>query len=177
MRRLLHSDDTPMYLGGSITVGQREFEFLDAAFAEQSEDHRNLSAAVRFGAFSETFGFGFLSWAYQEQYKPGGAAQDICLPLSGTTGLTCAERVLGAPTKQTSAILSAELRHFFSGSLGVAPSVKRDFKSDVTSISLPIYFLRNKDGGLAGGVRSNWRSDTSSLSFSVFVGTSLTLTP
>jgi len=177
MRRLLKYDDTPMYLGASVFVGQREFEFLDSSFAEQSEDHRNLSASFRIGAFSRTFGFGFLSWAYQEQHKPGSAARNLCLPLAGTTGLQCAETVLGPPTKQTSSIVAAELRHFFSGSLGVAPSVKRDFKAKVTSISLPLYFLRGKEGGLTGGVRSNWRSDTSSLSVSVFVGTSLTLTP
>lgn len=176
-RRLLRFDDVPMYIGATIAVTNQQFDYLDTLLAPQSEDHRSVAGTFRIGRFSETFGFAFASWSYQEQFRPGGASQEICLPLENTKGTACSESVIGAPEKKAASILAVELRRFFSRSFAIAPSVMWDAKSEVTSISVPIYFLRNAEGGLTGGLRSNYRSDRKSVTLSLFVGTTLTVTP
>ena len=176
-RSLLRHDARPVYLGVSALVSNKTFDYLDASLAEQSAAHRNVALGLRFGAFNETFGFAFLTWSYQHQFKPGGNPEDICQPIGGTAATTCSESVRGAPTKQTSNVVGAELRHWFGAGAAMSPSIKRDLKTDVTYFALPIYFMKNKAGALTGGVRANWRSDTSKLTFLVFVGTAFSPTP
>lgn len=177
MRRLLHYDDTPMYLGASVLVSERAFDYLDASLAKQSDRRRDIIASARIGAFSETFGFGFFSVSYGEQSRPAAEPRELCQILEGTAAFACDTVILGSPVTSTTAVVSAELRHFFTPMFAIAPTVRHDWKSDVTSVSVPMYFLQNKQGGLTGGVRSTWRSDTESVSVVVFVGKAFTLTP
>jgi hypothetical protein len=174
-RRLLKMDDTPLYLNATASLTRRTFDYLDAALDGQSEDHTSASVVFRIGAFSRRFGFGFLSYAYEERWQPGGAPETICQPLDVGDALGCADAVRGAPSKRVGSVLGGELRRFFGAAIAVAPSVKHDFKSKVTAVAVPLYFLRNKEGSLTGGVRASWRSDTEALRLLVFVGTSFSL--
>jgi hypothetical protein len=150
-------------------------DFLDTARVEQSVERTGGSLAVRIGAFSQTFGFGFLSFGYEQRYFAAGAPRNICHPIGGTDALECAEHVLGAPAQRIGAVIHGEVRRYLGSSLALSPSVSYNFKNEVTSIAVPMYFLRNTEGGLTGGIRGSWRSDTESVSLVVFIGTSFSL--
>lgn len=53
------------------------------------------------------------------------------------------------------------------------PVVGRDFEEGITFVRVPVYFFSNPNGGLAGGARFEWRSDTQEPTFVVFVGAAL----
>jgi hypothetical protein len=45
-----------------------------------------------------------------------------------------------------------------------------DFEKNTTGIELPIYFVANDKGALAGGIRFGWRDDTDDVTVGLFVG-------
>ena len=164
-----------MFLGATASLSRKTFDYLDATLADQSEDHLSGSAVVRVGAFSRIFGFGFLSYAYEERWLAGGSPQNICRPIGVEDAFACGDAIRGAPTKKVGSVLGGELRRYFGAAIAVAPSLRYDFKNKVTAVAVPLYFLRNKDGSLTGGVRASWRSDTEAVKLLVFVGTAFSL--
>jgi hypothetical protein len=86
---------------------------------------------------------------------------------------------LGAPSEKHADIASIEWRYFFAGGrAALNPSLARDLKGYVTALDVPVYFLTRSSGGLSGGARVSWRSDTNNdLTIAVFIGTTLGLTP
>jgi hypothetical protein len=162
------------FWGGGFTTARTTFDYLDeGTLAEQSVEKRSVSWNARVGVFTNHFGFLIGSYSFVKQYDPGGAAQNICQPLDGTDATLCRDAVLGAPVEATRSVLTGEFRRFFASGIAFAPRVQRDLKKKVTLVTLPVYFIKNKEGAATGGLRLTWRSDTEATIVSVFVGAAL----
>jgi hypothetical protein len=105
----------------------------------------------------------------------GAPETEVCSPLTGTLSLQCGKRVLRAPFRQASEIIGGEVRKFFNSRFAITARLNHDLKDDVTGLEVPLYFVRNSDGGLTGGISIGWRSDTDAVIASAFVGQVLAL--
>jgi hypothetical protein len=162
------------FWGGGFTGARDTFDYLDeGTLAEQSVEKRSTSWNARGGVFTSYFGFVIGSYSFVKQHRAAGPARNICQPLEGTDATVCADDVIGAPVETTRSVLKGEFRKFFSGGVAFAPSIQRDLKNDVTLVTLPVYFIKDKDGAATGGLRLTWRSDTEATTVSVFVGAAL----
>lgn len=64
-----------------------------------------------------------------------------------------------------------------AGNVAIAPTVQHDAKKSVTTVIVPVYFLKAAKRSPIGGVRGNWRSDTHSVVLSLFVEVALQSPP
>jgi hypothetical protein len=81
-----------------------------------------------------------------------------CPPSNSVGPVTCVSGADGPPSRVTRKLLWGEAR----GAVGpVAYSLRltRDLELDETGVDLPIYFFRNAEGKLSGGVRLGWTSE------------------
>ncbi len=108
-----------------------------------------------------------LSAKYRDDYQAQDSAT-LC-PSPAGAPLKCITGAVGAPKHVTRELLSAEYRKSF-GLYAVAATVTYDAKNDVTGIDLPIYFVPDATGGLTGGIKLGWRSDTKDTTAGVFIG-------
>jgi len=63
----------------------------------------------------------------------------------------------------------------FTGGVAIAPTIQRDVKKGVTSVLIPVYFLKDAKGAPIGGLRGSWRSDTKAATLSLFIGAAFQL--
>lgn len=172
---LLNFSKVLKIFGAKIGAGRNDFKWIDpTTLADRSERHNNWTIGVVAGIYSSSTGFWAARFDYQGTYAPADAF-DVCRAIGETTAQKCLERALDPPTKKNGAIARIEWRRFFSKSrVAVNPILSRDFKNDVDSLELPIYFLQAPgNGGLNGGVSLGWRSDQKGLVAQVFIGASL----
>lgn len=177
--RLSHAGDTPVILNIRASLGRAGFSYLDrATLASHSEAHNNWSAEFGVGRYAPATGYIGVGYQYQHRFE-GGSSTEICRPLGATLATQCKSSVLGAPGEKQSDIGTIEWRYFFpKGRVALSPSLARDFKGRVTAVDAPVYFLTRSTGGISGGARVGWRSDTrNDVRVAVFIGTSLGLTP
>lgn len=169
-------------LAGSFLVGleatyaaPNSFDFVTTDSLEvQSETHDGFAAALGVGWLRYQQGFYYLglSYRYEEGYQ-SGKEQEICQPFgTDLDALSCAKRVVGAPTESKKQIASVEARRYSrDGSFALNPRFSYDFENSVSSVQLPVYFLKDGKGILNGGLTAGWRSDTDDFTLSLFVGT------
>ena len=156
--------------GGRYKVSHKDFDYLDrTTLVGGSESHTNWSVAL--GTAVITRNNWLLGGGYrrEQRFVPGADPVELCVPLSQTVATTCSEAVLGAPVEVKVNQVYGEVRKFL-GPIAVSPRVSRDLTRDITGIEVPVYFLRNSDGGFTGGVRVGWRSDKKALTVVGFVG-------
>jgi hypothetical protein len=133
------------------------------------ETHTSWSIALSGGVLTRNAIW--LSGQYTHAVNHAAApATQVCSPLGDTPSLQCGNRVLRAPSRTASEIVGGEVRKFLNRRFAISGRLHYDFKEEVTSLEVPLYFLRNSDGGLTGGVSIGWRSDTDALVASAFVG-------
>ena len=88
------------------------------------------------------------------------------------------QAVLGPPQRRKKAsVLTFELRRRFHSGVAISPSIQYETIRRIAAVSVPFYFLRSEKGRLNGGLRANWRSDTKTITISIFVGTVLSTIP
>lgn len=159
------------FWGGELKVQRPSFNYLDPTTLEARVAHREgLSGVLRVGVLSDALGYVIASVSQSKAFSPAGSAVQVCRSIPGAEATSCAEAVLGGPTEKRSTVLALEIRKFFANGAVVAPVIQWDRKTKTKSVSVPIYFLRAKSGGPAGGVRLGWRSDTGAATLSVFAG-------
>lgn len=172
---LEHLNDIPWFFGGDVGVERASFRFLDrATLAARTEDHESVTASGRLGYFSSAFGFVIGSYTFKNAFSPAGAQTQVCRPIEGTASTRCDSAVIGPPGEKQLHVVGVELRRFMaSTAAAIAPSVQRDLNKGVTSVDVPVYFIRNSTGAPIGGVRFGWRSDTKEVTALAFVGAAL----
>jgi hypothetical protein len=161
---------TAALFGARYKFGRKDFDYLNSTtLSPESETHTNWSLAV--GTAVLTSGNWLLGAGYrrEQRYSAGADPLQLCVPLTGTDAATCSEATLAAPILAKVNQVYGEVRKFF-GPIAVSPRFSRDLTRDITGIEVPLYFLRNSDGGFTGGVRVGWRSDTKSYTVVAFVG-------
>ena len=174
-RRFAHAIDwgTPLILKLRYKVGRRDFHFVDPATLETDEATRTgYSITAAGGVLLDALGLVGFAYRYEEAFRAGAETQ-LCLPLGATGALACDPVQIGPPERRQAHVLQVELRRFFAERLGVNPRISYEVKDAVVGLELPIYFLRDPDRGLNGGVSLGWRSDDDELVLSVFVGEAL----
>jgi len=167
------------FLGGSASIGYKEFEFKDlAADKDVSEDKVPWSFEVfagRYSADRETlFRAGF---TYVEDYK---ASDKITLCQASEQDAmgaqVCETLTTSGPKDDQKDVGFIEVRKKINGSIVQAATVKLsyDFDDKETEVDIPIYLLTDSEKNLNGGIRLGW-SESDDIKFGVFVGSTFSL--
>ncbi len=136
-------------------------EYLTPQLARNTRRDEQWNAGVDVSAITPSrrnaFAFGA---SYGHDLKPGDIAI-LCPPSNGTDPVQCVSGPLGAPEESAGFKVSAEARGEFRR-LGYNLRVEHNLATDRDTVDLPIYFLRNAEGALMGGLRFGWSSDAGS---------------
>lgn len=163
--------------GFELSVGLRDFDFIDpVTLAEQEDRKTQWSAAAFYNRYLRGSKTAItVSAAYERSYEQ--ADEEIFCPVpSGTDPVRCITARGAPPERDESLLLSAGVRHqFMRGGrligLAVSPLLTYDVLDDVWGAEVPVYFLPNTEGGLTGGVRFGYRSDREDeFSVGIFIG-------
>ena len=172
-----HLYDPAWLFGLDGSVAHTEFEYVDDAFADQSDDHFGGSASARGGIVAPAFVSVFVSYKYTQAHRAAGDPSNICTPIPDSTSTNCRESVRGAPVPIKRSIASVEFRRFFGPRVATSPSVHFDFLNGGNAeFAVPIYYMGDGTGA-TGGVRFNYRTDKQQLTAVVFIGATLGLLP
>ena len=151
----------------------REFEYFDTdSLAMRKETHDGLAVTAGIGLLLVTKGYLFfgVSGRYEEGFKEKDKKR-ICSPIGTSESLSCQEIPVGAPEEKKRKLVQFEVRQFVRGGhLGFNPKVTYDFVVEKPAIDFPIYFLKDKNGGLNGGVAAGYRWDKHEWVYRAFVG-------
>lgn len=160
-------------LSGGIEAGRQVFRFADAStLADSQEELHPRSFEFGIGTYKPgglLSGLWGLSYKNQRSYE-AAEEMDLCVPFGAADALRCRSLVVGAPAEQRRSIVTGEHRRFVSSAFAVNPRLHYDFEKSDFAVEVPVYFLRNVDGGLTGGLALGWRSDVDELIAQVFVG-------
>lgn len=176
-RRLQHLTDTPWLVGVSGSISRTTFDYQDPPLSSQSANETSWSGIARLGYYTEAFGFIIGRYSQKRAFHPGSGPTELCSPLSGTESLTCSDVVLRKPIANSARAVSLEFRRGYGNGLALAPVISREMKAGgITTVTVPVYFLRTEKGGLSGGVKAGWQSDSRDVTIAVSVGTVFDLT-
>ena len=174
-----YADRNPWMLSFSAEVGRSEFGFKSLQDLEShKEQHNDWIVGFEIGQYHPTRGFVAAGYDYKREWEAAGTKRRICTPLVGSVpqATECIESVIGSPDRSESSAANIQWRKFFKGGhVAINPKLIRDFSNERTALSLPLYFFKDSDGGLAGGIRTVWRSDLKSPTVAIFVGTALAI--
>ncbi len=154
----------------SGTLSQPSFSYRDtAALTEHSVLHTAyaLEADGGYRLSSMTLS-GSVRW---EQSYRAHTSQNVCAPASfGPSGTeTCADMVLGAPFTRARAIASVSGAWSVGGNGAVRLTISHDLRRGTTGIDLPVWMIQNAAGGLAGGVRFGYRTNSRQVTVALFL--------
>jgi hypothetical protein len=175
---LAHVNETPWLFTLDGAVGRNRFKFsrTRVPYSSEGENHNDWSLGWTLGRYTPALGYVAASYDYERTWSAAGAPRQICSPVDSSTSLECRSFVVGPPEQGTQQVVNVQWRRFLSGGkVAFNPMLGRDLEEDVTFFRLPVYFFSNDNGGLAGGARFEWRSDTREPVFVVFVGALLRL--
>lgn len=158
------------YVALSGTFSQPTFAYRDtAALARRSAGHTAYAISAGGGyRWASAALLGAVRW---EQSYHARATENVCTPASfGPDGTqSCANMVLGPPSRSERAIASISAAWSIGGSAAARLTVSQDVRHGVTGIDLPVWILTNPAGGLAGGVRFGYRTDARQMTIGLFV--------
>jgi hypothetical protein len=116
------------------------------------------------------------SFAYVRSHKANDEGQ-LCEPNGVGNQLACFTGPIGPPNRTSRYSLGGEFRWLIaleklpsSPSIGLAPRVSYEFRSEGALFELPIYFAPNKDKALNGGIRMAYDTSKDDFAFGLFVG-------
>ena len=159
-------------------VGAETFKFVDAtAFTGNKSRRWSPSGAVTVGFLTAHNIYVAGAVRVEKSYR---AADDqaTCTITAVSVQTACRIASVGAPTAETLKISEAEVRRYLpwldGHDLGVSGIVHRDWVAKETSAEVPVFFVKDKAGGLSGGVSIGYlwspRPDRQGPRFTVFVG-------
>jgi hypothetical protein len=163
-----------LFLAGvSYTFGPEQFSFVPAPTAEgETETRLNWAVKARAGLVaSDTLSYG-AEYARVVEYQIGHNRQ-ICVPMGDAGILECANRIVGGPTMIRTHSVAVEVRQLLGPTFAINPRLSVNPSSGAVRIDVPVYFLQNAKGGLAGGVTLGWRhyrTTGSTIEMTAFVG-------
>jgi hypothetical protein len=154
----------------SATLSQPTFTYRDTSALERHTIAHTAYAIEAGGGYrlaSMTVN-GSVRW---EQSYRGRTSQNVCTPATfGPSGTeTCADMVLGAPFTRDRAIASISGAWSVGGNGAARLTVSQDLRRGTTGIDLPVWIIANAAGGLAGGARFGYRTNSRQLTVALFV--------
>jgi hypothetical protein len=150
-----------------ITKGSTSvYDYVDASLANSSsERHTSFSMTIAGGWVGNKM---FAGFSYENGVAwMGEDAKTYNLPYNDLDGATrVASLVVGGPFFRRISVLAVEARALFDvfdlrGAIGVNPQFAYSFIDEQIKGTLPIYFLRDADGGLRGGIELGVQYDVS----------------
>jgi hypothetical protein len=158
------------YYSFAGTFGQPRFAYRDsAALGRRSVEHAAYAIETGGGRrWSSVALYGGVRW---EQAYHARTAHDVCSPATfGAAGTqSCASMVVGAPRSRERAVASVSGAWSIGGNGAARLTISHDIRRAVTGIDLPVWVLQNPAGGLAGGVRFGYRTDSREMTVALFV--------
>jgi hypothetical protein len=123
----------------------------------------SLVLAKSFGKLKRS-SYGSLRYSYSVSYENSDKLT-LVVPFGSTSSYVSREVVFGQPSKKIDHIIKAEYRTNFNIvsedrdlQIGFAPSLSLGLSSDLLSLSLPVYMLREKEDGLqVSGLQGGFR--------------------
>ena len=173
-----------VFLGMSGTVARTNYEFIvQSPLGKDDVSHTGYKTQV-FGGYVFPSGRVSLAggFAYARKYKAADDAQ-LCEPNGVGAQIACYTGPLGAPTRTNRYTFSGEIRWRLplpmiskDASIGLAPRVSYEIKSNSALIELPIYLAPAKGTTtLNGGVRVAYNTGDKDFAFGLFVGVPFSL--
>jgi len=163
-----------LFLAGvSYTFGPEQFSFVPTPTAAGVTETRvNWAVTARAGLVaSDTLSYG-AEYARVVEYQIGNNRQ-ICVPMGDAGILECANRIVGGPTMIRTHSVALEVRTLLGPTFAINPRLSMNPSSGAVRFDVPVYFLQNARGGLAGGVTMGWRhfrTTGSTIEMTAFVG-------
>lgn len=153
-----------------VVVGRPSFDFRTPADLSQATVRRtiySLAATLPFYKTDRTISS--IGYRYDNAFK-AASSQNVCVtaPFGPPGTQTCNDLVIGGPKQAQTRAAEFEYRRSFRIA-AAALTVTRDFANEVTGFDLPIWVVPNQSGGLGGGVRFGYRTDTKRLTAALFV--------
>lgn len=169
--------DTKRWIwGASAKYGHQNFSFIDpVAVKNQKQDKYPwaLGAFISYNPDSWQAIF-TLSAQYQDSFKDATSGAICPVPGVPPAPINCLSGSIGKPQETKKKLLAIETRKNF-GFAGMGLTVSRDLEGKVSSIELPISFIKDKDGNFIAGIKGGWVNDTkrgsNNTSVGIFVGT------
>lgn len=156
-------------------VGPQTFKYVTpGAFAAAERKANSYSLAADLGVLWASNIYTTVGFRKERGYKAADS-QAVCQQDAPTA---CALKIVGGPTPQPRRILEFEMRRYVRQDLGLQVIVSRDLEAGETSLEVPFYFIKDKDGGLNAGVaygRAWSRDNTTGDRITVFVGSTFKL--
>lgn len=166
------------YLSVKGDVSTEIFKFSDSTTLQDAKDRRwSRSGAVTLGYLTAANVYVAASGRLERTYE-AAKTQAVCTIVELQTATACSNKTVGGPTGKTLAITEGEARRYLPPAgpltLGIAGIIRRDWENKETAIEVPLYFVKDKDGGLTGGVSAGYlwspKDDVKGARFTVFVG-------
>jgi hypothetical protein len=163
-------DATNKWLGNPVfnarvDVGRPAFKFSDASDLSRpqaEEDHYSYSFTGTAGWLTPSDLLTAINLIVGKSWKAADAVE-LCQPLSGTMAVTCEEDVaLGPPTSKTKSLFELQIQRPIGPTAAAMFLTLNTKVTDVEhkhewGIVAPFYFMKDKSGGLAGGVVFNYQ--------------------
>jgi hypothetical protein len=171
-----HIHQGTLKYGATASVGYDEFSYRDAATLLESSENKISFEGSAYATWLFPSSFTSITGQvkYQYGYKPGDS-QILCPPNPTNIVIQCFNDPVGAPMKNKGFQFVADMRHYigsvFGTPMAISPQLTYDVSDDVVGIDVPLYLVSDGEGGLTGGVRAGWRSDTDKFVVGIFVGT------
>lgn len=164
----------PFVVGGgaTIAVDHDDYEYLDATTLRDRSEEKTSASLKAFVTIQPLRRQQFFEFSYKRSISWESQDEVILCPAGGGV-LTCKKGAGGPPSKTERDLLSAEYRQGLGNDFAFSFKLSYDARNDVTGADLPLYFVKDGKGGLSGGVRFGWRSDSGDTIAAVFIGAPL----
>jgi hypothetical protein len=147
------------FVGFSAAASQQNFDYVDrAAFKADTASRLGLAGSAFGGLIGKNLNWSLTgSFRYERKDK---AADDVTLCKAlAANGLTqCLTGADGLPVRSETAVFGVEWRQRIVHGLAIAPRASYDANSKDYSLTLPVFFAGDENGGLRGGVRGTFVS-------------------
>jgi hypothetical protein len=174
---------TTWFFTGEASTGPETFKFADPlALAgddvKQTQWSKAVSGKAGFLLSNNVYAsFGVrIEKAYEAQKNKA-----VCPAVPAPQPVACAIKPVGEPDPKRRNVVEAEVRRFIGPHAGISSIARWDWNEGDKSIEVPLYLVRDKDGGLRGGIAYGhvWSSkpDSSGDSLTIFVSQTFSLAP
>lgn len=130
-------------------VGSQKYEFAAIdSLADAAEREWTKSGSLLAGLLFTNNLYATAGVRIERGYQ-GSKNAGICTTQAPSA---CPVKPFGPPSNDDRNVLEAEARKFVTQHFGVSAIVRWDWLNAESSVEAPLYFIRDKDGGLSGGV-------------------------
>jgi len=170
--------ESSWYLTLKADVGSQNYKFADATTfkdAEQQEYPTSVNGVFGYLTGNNVYLAGSLR--YDHTFE-AAKTQAVCSISALDKQTACPGKVVGPPSPKNQKVFEVEARSYVrdtgASAFGVSAILRHDWEQKNTSFEVPLYFIKDKDGGLSGGISTGYvwadKPEDTGPRFTVFVG-------